>query len=346
MNKSDPQVAKPVRFNALAPPPRLVKLTVEITTQCNLKCRGCPRTIGVNTGTWRNSNMTADAFSKIVENLPPVGMATLHGIGEPLMNEDLIDIVRIARSSGKFGVLKVTTNGLTRSPEVYRELIAAGLNMFWVSIDSLDQATAEIVRFGTKVDKLRDRMAWFLKEALPVEVSMVVSAYNYRSLEETLRVLYELGNPSIHMQEFQDYGDTGGLMTAEQRREFLETMRRISAEMPDLRVRLPNFTQPTGQLCLAPWQRPGITVDGYLTPCCTTFDASLFAFQDLKRISLAEAWRQEPVQQWIKNYTKTRPPMCVGCALDPRGWGNTDNTLSHRGGDQSAHHRRVEQKAF
>ncbi len=317
-------------------PDRLHKLTVEVTTLCNLMCKGCPRTIGVASGTWRNATMSAESFARVVDTLPPVGSATLHGIGEPMLNPELPEIVRIARESGKFGILKVTTNGLTRAPEAYRAVVDAGLDAFWVSIDSLDQGIADIVRYGTKVDKLRDRMAWFMAEGLPVEVSMVVGAENYRSIPETLRILHDNGNPPVHLQEFQDYGDASGLMSLEQRLWFLDALKRLMAELDDPRIHPPTYMRrPTESLCLAPWFRPGITVDGYLTPCCTTFDASLFGFQDLKSRSWEEIWADPAVHGWIRQYIAKSQPICAGCALNPRNW-RPDAELGSRGGDVEA----------
>ncbi len=42
-------------MNPFAAPPRLAKLTIEITTLCNLKCAGCPRTTAMAQGAWATS---------------------------------------------------------------------------------------------------------------------------------------------------------------------------------------------------------------------------------------------------------------------------------------------------
>ena len=92
------------------------KFTIELTTLCNLKCAGCPRTVGVKNGEWSNKHMSKFDFSTALKHLPKINMVTLHGIGEPTLNPNFIDILEISKSSKKFGKIKITSNGLAKPP--------------------------------------------------------------------------------------------------------------------------------------------------------------------------------------------------------------------------------------
>lgn len=94
----------------------------------------------------------------------------------------------------------------------------------------------------------------------------------------------------------------------------------------------------------APVQNPGIAVDSYLTPCCTTFDAALFGYKNLTRMTYGDFWAQPGVQHWNRDYIAKAPPVCDGCALTPRKWG-AEGALGRRGGDQSVHHGQTELRA-
>ena len=309
-------------MNPFTAPGKLQKLTIEITTLCNLKCAGCPRTMGIANDTWIDQHMDLGRFGRILEGWPVTDFVTLHGIGEPTLHPQFVELVAMARQSGKFKRMKVTSNGITRSADYYAEAVAAGLNEFWISVDSFDPVIAERMRSGTKVEKLKANIAACLDRKLPLHISMVVSAINYREIPNTLRQLRELGAPPVHMQEFQDYGEPYGLMANEQRVEFLHLLRAAAPGFAGLPVILPNFTRPKGDICTAPWFRPAITVQGYLTPCCTTFDPSQFGYTNVGDMSFAEAWQQPGVLNWIRNFLQNDTPICTGCPLNPRAFGN------------------------
>src|SRR3546814_851148 len=137
-------------MNLFAAPSAIHKLTIEITTLCNLKCAGCPRTMGIANDTWIDQHMDLTRFSRILEGWPVTEFVTLHGIGEPTLHPQFVELVAMARQSGKFKRMKVTSNGITRSADYYAEAVAAGLNEFWISVDSFDPVIAERMRSGTK----------------------------------------------------------------------------------------------------------------------------------------------------------------------------------------------------
>lgn len=308
-------------MNPFAAPPRLAKLTIEITTLCNLKCAGCPRTTAMAKGLWSDQHIPLERFQRILDHLPATEFVTLHGIGEPTLHPEFNELVAMARQSGKFGRMKMTTNALARSVEYYAASVAAGLDEFWVSVDSLDQGIAERMRFGTKAEKLERQLAGLMQAGLPVHISMVVSAQNYRDIPATLQILHTLGGPPVHMQEFQDFGDPYGLMSPAQRREFLDTLARTLPRIPGMKIVPPNFARPKGDICTAPWFRPAISVEGYLTPCCTTFDPEQFGRVSLVDMDFAEAWRQPGLLGWIKRFIHDQTEICRGCGLNPRAFG-------------------------
>ena len=311
-------------------PQYLNKLTMEITTLCNLKCAGCPRTTGIEKGMWEDAHIELPMFEKILKNLPQIGLVTLHGIGEPTLHPQFNELVAMAKASGKFMRMKMTTNALSRSVKFYQESVAAGLDEFWISVDSFDQKICDEMRSGTKAEKLKRRVKELIDVGLPVHISMVVSAVNYRDIPATLIALHEAGAPPVHMQEFQDFGDDYGLMTSEQRQLFVSEMTEIEPRIRGMRVILPSYVQAQGEICTAPWFRPAITVQGYMTPCCTTFDPSLFSFTNLSEVSFDEAWKMNGVRQWISKFIKNKTEICLGCGLNPRRFG-IENELGSSG---------------
>ena len=322
-------------MNPFAAPEKLAKLTVEITTTCNLKCAGCPRTTGIEKGTWSDFNMPIQLFRQILDNLPEVSFVTLHGIGEPTLHPEFNEIVAAAKQSGKFGRIKMTTNALARSSEYYIQSVSSGLDEFWISVDTFDQEIADKMRYGTKVEKLKRKISELIAMKLPVHISMVVSSVNYLDVPQTLKILHSLGAPPVHMQEFQDFGNAYGLMTVEQRKEFISLIQKSVSAIRGMHIYPPNYASPQGDICTAPWFRPGITAQGYFTPCCTTFDPSQFDYANIAEKSFIEIWKHPGVHAWIKKFLANETDICHGCGLNPRKFGvNNVLGVSGKKGDE------------
>ena len=311
------------------PPSRLSKLTIELSTYCNLACAGCPRTIGISKKEWENTHMQPETFKAVVNNIPPTNMVTLHGIGEPTFHPEFTELVKLAKNSGKFKRIKITTNALLHPPQYYLNAFEAGLDSIWVSVDSLEVDLASELRKNTDAKKLKSNLADMVKLGINPEISMTIGSKNYRHINSTLLSLFSIGVKTIHMQIFQDYGDPSGIMSQSMLHETWQRLKRFKY-FNQMNIGLPKEIKhlqsaeikpsinSAAATCSAPWDRPAINVNGELTPCCTTFDGSLWGNQTLATNSFDEIWMSNSVQKWIQSYlSQTMHPICVGCALHP-----------------------------
>jgi MoaA/NifB/PqqE/SkfB family radical SAM enzyme len=73
---------------AQAPP---VCLYLETTNRCNLLCTTCPRTYEELEPP---ADMSWELFVRIVDQLPNIERAVLHGVGEPMLVKNLPRMVR------------------------------------------------------------------------------------------------------------------------------------------------------------------------------------------------------------------------------------------------------------
>ena len=79
---------------------------LETTNRCNLLCTTCPRTYEELEPP---ADMSWDLFRKIVDQLPNIERAVLHGVGEPMLVKALPKMVRYLKDRGTYVLFN--TNG-------------------------------------------------------------------------------------------------------------------------------------------------------------------------------------------------------------------------------------------
>jgi MoaA/NifB/PqqE/SkfB family radical SAM enzyme len=127
------------------PVTQLARLYIEPTNRCNLDCITCIR------HSWDEplGEMSSTVFSRIVEGLkalPAPPSVFLGGLGEPLSHPHIVDMVKDLKSTGSF--VELITNGTLLSKDLSKQLIDAGLDMLWVSLDGATPESYKDVRLG------------------------------------------------------------------------------------------------------------------------------------------------------------------------------------------------------
>jgi radical SAM protein with 4Fe4S-binding SPASM domain len=124
-----------------APLPLPSELYIESTTRCNEHCDQCPRT---HLGREADRDISLAEVRHIVDQFPHLDRVVLHGLGEPLLNAELPEIIAYLRSHGAFVLFN--SNALLLNERRGRALISAGLNELRVSLDGGTPATYARVR--------------------------------------------------------------------------------------------------------------------------------------------------------------------------------------------------------
>ena len=81
---------------AEAPP---VCVYLEVTNRCNLLCETCPRTFE---DLEPPADMSWPLFTSIIDQLPGLARAVLHGVGEPMLVKDLPRMIRYLKDRGVY----------------------------------------------------------------------------------------------------------------------------------------------------------------------------------------------------------------------------------------------------
>jgi len=108
---------------------------IETTTVCNLRCPTCPVSVSPRPVHFMDESL----FSKAVEELAGMGFAgtfSPHFYNEPLADERLPRLLRLAKTVNPAMRIVLFTNTTLMTPQLFRELADSGVEEFVVSTDN------------------------------------------------------------------------------------------------------------------------------------------------------------------------------------------------------------------
>src|SRR6201993_3192809 len=118
-----------------------VCLYLETTNRCNLLCTTCPRTYEELEPP---ADMSWELFTSIVDQIPDLQRAVLHGVGEPMLVRTLPRMVRYLKDRGTYVLFN--TNGTVLNERNGRALIEASLDELRVSLDAANAKSFLAIR--------------------------------------------------------------------------------------------------------------------------------------------------------------------------------------------------------
>ncbi len=135
----------------------LKKLYIEATSRCNLNCRMCFRR------TWRGEefgDLDPELFRRVLDDpvLAETDTVFFGGMGEPLLHPALTDMAARAARRG-LGV-EVITNAALLTERYAAQLLEAGLQTLWVSIDETMGSYGQI-QTGGDFDRVLAQLRMF-----------------------------------------------------------------------------------------------------------------------------------------------------------------------------------------
>ncbi|MFW6121002.1 MAG: radical SAM protein, partial [Petrotogales bacterium] len=224
----------------------------EITSYCNLKCKGCYRTL--HNYPAKNKHMSFQDFKTYLDQLPHTRRLTLNGLGEPALNPDMLKMVKYARGTGKVDVIDFTTNALACEPEFYDKLFSHGLSMMDISVDSLDQNEVKGLRPPTNV-KLLAKNVKYLVNKYPDKTlcRVVVSKKNIDTFQNTIYNLIKMGTKTISCVPFDDFGNSELPLSPKEKTTFLKKYNQLKKKYPHIYLDASNWFEPVTSPCCNPY---------------------------------------------------------------------------------------------
>lgn len=142
------------------PVTHLTKIYIEPTVACNLDCITCFR----NAWDQPIGRMTEETFENIINGLKqmdPIPDVYFGGIGEPLFHQKTVEWIRRVKELGV--KVELITNGTILTEKKCRELIDAGLDTLWVSLDGATPEGFADVRLGAELPLILENLRRLFK---------------------------------------------------------------------------------------------------------------------------------------------------------------------------------------
>jgi len=151
-------------------------VSFEITHACNAQCQHCHRG-----GPVEEEMASASELGRIYRELsPPV--VQISG-GEPLLRDDVLDIIGALRQPDGTPYTILVTNGSLLTPEGFRQTKDAGVDAYSVSLDYPDDRHDEFRTIPGLFDHLRELIqALTPDERRMITLNCVVQSENFRDL--------------------------------------------------------------------------------------------------------------------------------------------------------------------
>jgi len=145
-------------------------LRLSITSKCNLNCAYCKHSPSDG-----ESMLTLAEIKRIVKLFEKSGIRKIRITGgEPLVSDDVFEIIKICKETDGIKDIALTTNGILL-PDMANELKKAGLDRVNISIDSLNSGKyKQIARADSLTDALAGVDAAIEAGLTPVKINTVL----------------------------------------------------------------------------------------------------------------------------------------------------------------------------
>jgi MoaA/NifB/PqqE/SkfB family radical SAM enzyme len=320
-----------------------VCLYLEVTNRCNLLCTTCPRTYEELEPP---ADMSWELFTSIVDRSPDLARAVLHGVGEPMLVENLPRMVRYLKDRGVYVLFN--TNGTVLNERNGRALIAAELDELRVSLDASNRKSFKEIRGKDYFRRIvRNVRAFRDLQEREGHAKPQVSAW-LTGLKETVeelpafvRLAAEMGVKEVYLQRLVFFNQSSigkarpaqalfERMTREQA-GYLKQAENLArslgitfsasgaASEPGLSLKKTDGSSPWS-LCRRPWSLMYFTANGRALPCCiapfSQHGYENYTLGDATQQTLREIWNGPAYREFRAALLSNKPSAtCANCGL-------------------------------
>ena len=174
--------------------PLTSRVDINVGYSCNERCKFCYYIQTVK-DRGKEKDLPTEEIKERIAYIRNQGIETLEFTGgEPTIRNDLIELVRYAKSLG-FQSISMITNGLRLArPEYAKACVEAGIDDYLLSIHGDNAAVQDkVTEIPGSFDKAIEAVRNLKKFPVKIRANCVISGLNYKGAVDTLALYHELG---------------------------------------------------------------------------------------------------------------------------------------------------------
>lgn len=288
-----------------------IKVGIEPTTYCNLRCPECPS--GLRNFTRPTGMLKPENFQNMVDQLhKDLIYLLLYFQGEPYLNKNFLAMAKYATQKGIYTA--TSTNGHYLTDDIAKQTVESGLSEVIISIDGTTQDTYEAYRVGGELEKVKAGVANLVKwrkelqsQTPHIVIQFLVVRPNEHQVEEIQQWGKEIGADNVLLKTAQIYDYENGS-------DLIPTISKYSRYKQEANGKWTLKNKLTNQ-CWKLWQGAEITWDGKVLPCCFDKDAD-YEMGNLLETSFADIWRSAAYHTFRTHLLRSRNKIdiCQNCS--------------------------------
>lgn len=286
-----------------------LSLNIEASRACNIKCVYCVHSLTgekLSSINFKPDIMDRDLYFKIVDDCKRfksrIKTIRFAGMGEPLMNKHLAEMITYTKQSKICDQIVLFTNALLLNHEVSKAIINAGTDVFRITIQGLsERAYKENAGVKHDYETFMDNLKYLYKIRGKCRIFIKMLDFAVKGEEE---LFYDM------------FGDICDEIAIEN-----VTTANSEVDYSDISQKENNLIV-TGEhemkrvhVCPYPFYMLTINADGNVSACCKAIDNAFF-IGDTEHESLYEIWNDKKINElrvFQLKHTRFKHSICRHC---------------------------------
>jgi len=304
-------------------------LLAELTYRCPLQCPYCSNPLDFARS---HEELSTAEWIEVFRQAREMGAAQLgFSGGEPLVRQDLAELIEAARGLGYY--TNLITSGIGLTEEKIASFADAGLDHIQISFQAADEEVNNLLAGSKKAFAHKLEMARAVKKhGYPMVLNFVTHRHNIDNIDQIIRLCIELEADFVELATCQFYGwaelNRAGLLPS---KEQLVRAERITNEWRDklaaqnhpckLIFVTPDYYEERPKACMNGWGNLflDITPDGTALPCHSARQLPV-EFPNVREHSIEHIWRHSFGFNKFRGYD-WMPEPCRSCDEKERDFG-------------------------
>jgi pyrroloquinoline quinone biosynthesis protein E len=301
-------------------------IDIEPNNNCNFRCPHCQVTH------WNKKIILLNekSFNRILDQLPSLVEVKLQGLGEPLLNKQFINMLKLGERRGIS--MRFFSNASLCNQEVAEQLMQLRDTWITFSIDGVTAETFEKIRVRGDFEEVKKNIKNLIqlrgdKKQPRISIWSLVTKDNIEEIIQIVKLTKDLGIDSITLQPFinnwgkkamEEYAD---IVRVDINSKYLVTKLEEAEEVArknqiNMDSYYGNFFSKSRK-CSWPWNSAFITSNGDVVPCCVLGDSDTENMGNVFEKKFVKIWYSKKYRDFREKIrTFDLPNYCKHCYIE------------------------------